>query len=302
MNISRGQSLKDALKTTHELPPMYRLALETWIHDGETPAAFMGLVMQQRVSDEMGRDVRFALTQPLILAAIGFLGFVYLCVFTAPKLAALYTQMWKPPAAFVSLLMVANETLPVWGTAVPIVLFAIWLWLRLRGPSLGRKGLPGNQSYRQSLQKSYYADQIAHLLKNDYSLSQALTMIGPWDTAPQASSETMQNVVAASGSPRDALHQDASDPTVGAAMPAMPPLVSWAISQAESRRSQITALQIAANIYRTIATRYEVLWRTWFPAVTGAVFGGAIVLLYGLSVFLPVIEFLKELTIPEVIE
>jgi type II secretory pathway component PulF len=74
-----------------------------------------------------------------------------------------------------------------------------------------------------------------------------------------------------------------------------PPFLRWAIWHSETSIGRGHALQIAARMYRESADRRAERLQTLAPVVTVVLVGGSVVLLYGLTLFVPVVEMLRAL-------
>jgi type II secretory pathway component PulF len=79
---------------------------------------------------------------------------------------------------------------------------------------------------------------------------------------------------------------------------AFPPFLRWALSQSEATVGRSDALGIAAEIYQRSAQRRAARLRLLIPAVTCVVVGGGVTLLYGLALFVPVVDMLQTIASP----
>jgi type II secretory pathway component PulF len=79
---------------------------------------------------------------------------------------------------------------------------------------------------------------------------------------------------------------------------AFPPFLRWAISQSDATVGRSDALQMAAEIYEQSAQRRAARLRLLIPAVTCVVVGGGVTLLYGLALFVPVVDMLQTIASP----
>jgi hypothetical protein len=74
-----------------------------------------------------------------------------------------------------------------------------------------------------------------------------------------------------------------------------PPLLRWAIGHSDEPAARAHALEIAARIYRQTAERRTERLRTLAPMVALVTLGGTLTLLYGLALFVPLVELLLTL-------
>jgi type II secretory pathway component PulF len=77
-----------------------------------------------------------------------------------------------------------------------------------------------------------------------------------------------------------------------------PALLQWALSDAVPLAERPAALALAANSFRQVVERRAIWLRRWAPLVACVVLAGGATLLYGLAVFVPVIDLLATLAKP----
>ena len=75
-------------------------------------------------------------------------------------------------------------------------------------------------------------------------------------------------------------------------------MLHWALGDEVINEDKANALRFSARAYRELAQSRAVQWWAWFPTVFGALLGGGIVLMFGLSLFAPMIELLIAITQP----
>jgi hypothetical protein len=73
------------------------------------------------------------------------------------------------------------------------------------------------------------------------------------------------------------------------------PLVHWAVHTNESDIDHEHALRLASRLFCRSSRIRTDRWGAWFPAVTGSVVGGLLVLAFALSLFGPLAELLHSL-------
>jgi type IV pilus assembly protein PilC len=74
-----------------------------------------------------------------------------------------------------------------------------------------------------------------------------------------------------------------------------PPLLRWAVWHSDEPAVRAHALEIAARIYRQTAERRTERLRTLAPLVAVVTLGGTFTLLYGLALFVPLVELLHTM-------
>ncbi len=78
----------------------------------------------------------------------------------------------------------------------------------------------------------------------------------------------------------------------------LPSLLRWAVSGDLGGEPMPKALRFVAQTYRQKAHRQEAIWRFVAPTICGVLLGGTFVLGYSLSLFLPVVQLLKDISLP----
>ncbi len=99
----------------------------------------------------------------------------------------------------------------------------------------------------------------------------------------------------------DAAERLAADkplPTRSTPSRADPALLEWAMSDAVPPAERPAALTLAANSFRQVVERRAIWLRRWTPLVACVVLAGGATLLYGLAVFVPVIDLMATLAKP----
>jgi len=269
MGVARGRTVRQFLESDHELPPQYRVSLSTWLYCDKSPDALSVLSECAREHCEIERVINFALVQPLILLGLVYLGCLYLLFGVMPKLDAIYMQIGSKPGMAMQFLIVAKRYVWVWGIAVPVVVgIGLTIW-NLRSAGIRFRWFPGRKRVSEAIQKANCASSLGHLLAHDFSTERAVSAVGSFTC-----------------NTRDATHA------------AMPPLLSWALGDEVNSANRADALQFSARAYRELArSGSSKLW-AWFPAVVGALVGGVLVFVFGLSLFVPMIELLTTLIRP----
>jgi type II secretory pathway component PulF len=111
------------------------------------------------------------------------------------------------------------------------------------------------------------AQQLATLLESGCSLEESLALVGAGGDRPDDTE-------------------------------AFPPLLRWAVREDLGGEPMPRVLRFVAQTYRQTAERQQTIWRVVAPTICGVVLGGMFVLGYGLSLFLPVIQLLRDVSLP----
>ena len=275
--VARGNTVRQILESDQELPLQYRSALATWLYCDNSPEALAVLSECGEGRREIERVIGFSFVQPLILLGLVFLGFGFLTLSVYPKLHAMNTQIRATPGFGLQMLTIANQTIWYWGIAIPLLVsLGLALWSRKKSSSK-LHWFPGRNGVFEAIQKANYATSFADLLEHGQSVVQAQTLLGTYKS-------------------------DRSDQLVASeytnAKSALPPMLQWALGDDVSSEDKANALRFSASGYRELAQSRTLRGRAWFPVVLGALLGGGIVLIFGLSLFVPMIELLIAITRP----
>ena len=75
-------------------------------------------------------------------------------------------------------------------------------------------------------------------------------------------------------------------------------MLQWALGDEVNSDDKANALRFSARAYHELARSRTLQWQAWFPVVLGALLGGGLVIMFGLSLFVPMIEMLIAITQP----
>lgn len=277
LRTSLGQEIEAAIVDNPDLPSAYQHALRAGLSTGATELTLAGLSCESAAQDELHSASSRALVQPLIVLALAYCGFILLCSLFVPEMSDVYEQLRQEPSQPLRILETCRAAMPIWIPLVPIlVLLALVLWRRNNGqPSWW---IPGARRYLRAVQQAQFAEELARLVSTKMPLAEAAQL--------------------ASGITGDADLIEACSPlTHGGAsrQAALPPLLRWALTENLGEDTLLGVLQFAAQTYRQSAQRMAAVWQTALPILLGSLLGGTIVLLFGLSVFWPYIQMLRDL-------
>jgi len=259
-----GPNLESEIAKESPLAANYQSALEIWLRCDRSPVALDSMTAMAIRNQSSHRTLSLALVQPIVLLVVAYLSLIYISSSTIPKIEAIYQQLEKPPGFGLWVMSWIRSSMPVWIIIIP-TLAAAWIVYRWVKPdSITQSGLfQTNQKYTY-LQNAIDSNQLAELLAYDCSLAESKSLIVP-------------------------VHPSVSTGTS--------PLLSWAISE-KSSPSKVNQLRSVSRTYRFLDQLRVQQYRSWLPALVIGAFGGAIVLAIGLSVFVPVVELLRDLSMP----
>ncbi len=279
-----GQNVLDAITDNPDLPSEYRHALLVGMAADAPELTLAGVARQPEAQNELRTATSRAMIQPLIVFALAYCGFILICAMFVPTLNGIYEQIRQQPSTQVQLLDACRAAMPYWIPLVPILmLIAIIWWHRHQGQP--PRWIPGVSRYLKSVKNALFTEELARLVQ---------TGMPPFKAARLAAGTTGDAVlIKACATLTEGLQNHNSAESTRQV--SLPPLVHWALSGNLEREDLVGVLQFAAQTYRQSAERMAVLWQTALPILLGGLLGGAIVLLYGLSVFWPYVQMMRDL-------
>lgn len=294
--VKRGESLTQALEDDdRDLPPSYRSLVQVGLHEGDLAA---GLDESSEVAEsalESRTRLASGFVYPLVVCALAYVGLLVLCLYFEPSLASLYRDVQLEPSSSLRVLEVLRTSLPYWSVIVPLVLVAIavWLFRSRRRPAVGDATsgllgwLPGMSKSLFQERCARFATMLAELLNDGVPLGQSLKIAGDGcgDTGLRGNAMRLAQAIDAGQLPADD----------SATAEQFPPFMRWAIWHSEEMTGRVRALEIAARMYRETAQRRAARFRTVAPVVLLVFVGGTATLLYGLALFLPMVQLLYGL-------
>ena len=270
MDVARGSTVRQFLDSDQEIPSLYRSSLRTWLYCDHSPEALKALCDDGDSRRNIERILSFSLLQPLILLVLVYFGFLYLLLGLAPKLLSISQQIGSTGGFGLNCLLQARQYMPLWAVLGPVVIALCLLAWHRHKSKWYMSCLPGQRAIFETIRKANYADAVSNLLEHEYAEEQAIASVG-------------------------ALNRGAK---LDVKQAALPPLLRWALGDDVIREDRIESLHFSARGYREIALKRAGQWRSWFPVLVGSLFGGAIVLAFGLSLFGPMVELLIAITRP----
>jgi type II secretory pathway component PulF len=289
---SRGASLEEAINAAGpELPPQYRSLVLIWLRSGDQNAVLDRASELGEALEDSREDGALALVYPITVLALALAGMAAFCLFVLPKLQGFRESMRLSLGQGADVLDHVARFLPVWGVAgaIVVVVAVIYLWRSLRASAPPFKAgwwarLTGQASADSEQRTAAFADWSALLSSAGVPEDEYLLL-----ASKAAADDRLQ---------RAAVVFEGSDGERGTdnherRLQGFPPFLRWALTRTQpTERTQ--ALRVAADVYRDSARRLSDRNRTVVPLVAGAVIGGGAVLVYGLSLFVPLTEILQS--------
>ncbi|MEX2316005.1 MAG: type II secretion system F family protein [Pirellulales bacterium] len=296
--VSRGASLADALEgELPAIPITYRRMAQLGMQSGELSETLDGPHRLAESVDDSRQALRLAFFYPLLVCILAYLGLVAWRLYFVPTLKGMYESMRAKPGWSLHVLQILSDSdaLPYWIAIPPSALLLLIAWqyyARWRAPSIARVGrsmawLPGMSRVIYEERLANFASRLSALIEERTPLEDALRL------ASGASGDS-RLIAGADALAADLKHGPVGDDTDEAAM-AFPPFLRWALWHSEATVGRSEALRMAAEIYQQSAQRRAARLRLLIPLVTCVVVGGGVTLLYGMALFVPVVEMLQSI-------
>jgi type II secretory pathway component PulF len=292
---SQGASLQAALNDEDKsLPPAYRCLMQLSLASGKPVT---GLALSNHLACNVDRAwniSRLALLYPAIVCCFAFLGIIGFCLYFVPVLEQTYAGLDIKTGAGLSVLEWLRGTMPYWATVFPVGLILAVTWVARKSKSSDQQPrervldwIPGISRVVFEEHVANFSETTAKLLDSGAAFPEALRISAETWNNPQLSEAT--RILASAANTNSG---PVSDLEVARRLP---PFLHWALFDSESTTGRVCALQAAAEVYRQIAQRRQERLRIILPLIVAVVVGGAATLLYGLALFVPVIEMLRGL-------
>jgi general secretion pathway protein F len=295
--VKSGESLSDAVEDDEQVvPSSYRSLVQLALRSGDLASALDGSNRVAESVDDSRFAVRSSFIYPLIVCCLAFVGLILFCIYLVPSLAAMYSSLRLRRGSGLRVLQLLRESLPYWMAIPPIVLllYLIRLWQTKRkfgsasGPRAGALSwLPGMKQALFQERCASFSDSLAKLVASEVPIAEALPL------AAHACGDS--RLVGAAESLAAAIEQGQTPMDDSPVAKQFPPFLRWALLHSDATVGRARALQMAAGIYRESAQRRQDKLRIIAPIVVCVLLGGGATLLYGLSLFVPVVQLLRAI-------
>jgi type II secretory pathway component PulF len=284
--VSQGASLSAAIETEDKLlTPSYRSMVQLGLRSEDLAAGLIGSNRLAASAEQSRQTTRLSLIYPFIVCCLAFVGLIGFCLFFVPVLQSTYVSMRLPAGAGLQILQSLRRTLPYWASAVPLTALVIAGWRTRSRPRW--RVLPGTRKAAFDERSATFADAVATLLETGLSYAESLRVAADaWNEASKIEATRLLAAALDQG-------QTISESSLSAA--SFPPFLRWALVGIEPVTGRARALRTAASVYRQSAARRRRRVQAVVPLVIGLALGGTAALLYGLALFVPVIEMLRSL-------
>lgn len=295
-HMQRGQSLAQAVESEGErMPRVYGKVIEAGQRAGRLPAALEALTSFASEVLDLRRRIGLAMLYPIIVIALAYGLFLVFILELARRIRETYDLIGINAPTTLRLLGRIGETAGTWAWIPPVVfvlLLIVWKrsasvrGLQLVGSSAPLRWVPGVGRIMNNLQAANFADLLALMVDHGVPLHEGVML--------SAESIGDKQFVAAATQLSDAARRGDSVGEVNAGR-AIPPYLRWLIAVKELPIDLAAGLRAAGAMYRRRADDQLAYLRLLFPIVTAVVIGGGATFIYALTMFLPLIDTLRDM-------
>jgi general secretion pathway protein F len=295
--VRHGESLTESLEgDEHEMPESYRRLMQLAIRAGDSDAALAGSNRLAESAAESRHVAGTAFFYPLVIFVLATIGLIGFCMFFVPTLDNMYDSLQVVPGRGLRVLNALRTSLPVWTglLAIAVLLVAAWSIRSKLARRSSTHSVPTRLPLLFGLKEAdfqqrcaVFAEATADVLESGMPLEEALQLAGV------ASGAAFLRDAAAALATEVA--QGTFPPDDGPVAQRFPPFLRWALWHADATVGRERALHMAGRIYREAAEHRFERMRTAVPVAVLVILGGGATLLYGLALFVPVVELLRAL-------
>lgn len=296
--MSGGASLSQALEQEGSaVPPAYRAVIEAGLQSGRLPEALESLTGFGRAVLEMRQRISLALLYPAIVSVVAYLMLLLFIWKMVPLLLQTRDAFRLPSQFWLNLLGKLHDTLPTWGPLVPLAVAAVVVvWTLFRSLQAREnwwryartwEWMPGMRAVLRNLHRANFAEMLALLIEHRVPLPRAFPLAADATGARPMLIDAQQIAVS--------LEQGRSLADVLPRTHTFPPLMRWMMSAGERQGTLAAALRHTTDVYRRRA-EYQAEWlKLTLPVLLTVIIGGGAVLIYALSLFLPLSQLLRSM-------
>ena len=298
--LSRGESLADALEGEgRSVPPLYRAVVEAGARSGRLSVALEGMSRYVRGYSEARATIGLALWYPLVVLALAYALFIGLVSLALPRFIHTFESLGMTASAPLRWLNWVGDSVGYWWPVGPILLVVLAIaWVRsgtaarFQSPSWSWLYVfPWMRSMLANYETANFSELLALLLEHQVTLSAALVL----------AAESTGNSRLTRGARRLAEAIDRGEPAAAALATidqrTFLPMLRWVLAAGGAQGSLAGALHNLGGLYRKRAKYQAEKLAVFLPTILLIVIGASATLFYGLALFIPLVNLLKELTV-----
>ncbi len=293
-DLKSGKSLVEALELEPSIPGVYKAVLVAGLQCGRSEEVLEDVCQLTTSLVELKSAVRRGLIYPLIVVGLCLLFMVLIFPVYLQIQVNVYEDLRTPAPAWILKVLSLKTYLVNNLFAIGVLLAALlafWIIFRqlTKRPTLsaGMWWIPGISGLLNYIDLARTTNILALLTKYECPLPGALRLTAQTSESNSRAKRYLQiaNEVEQGVSLQDSLKVNQG----------FPPFLCWLISTGAEGNLLSSSLSQAARFYRSQAATRANLIRVILPAAALVVVGGGVTLLYGLTIFGPMIRLWGEI-------
>jgi type II secretory pathway component PulF len=296
--VSRGEPIEQALELEFDVPKWYRTLALSAIKSGNMETTLRDFTAVAIAADQSQYVSQSAMFYPLIVVTLAYCGIVGFCLFFVPSLQSAYASLRIPAGSGLTILEFLRSTLPFW-IAIPPILLLLLIVRQIRkrryvaisnGALSGILArLSGAARALDHERSACLAESIASFNENGVPLDEAIALASGASRPSAIPNQTNRTTpIGTSDQQAVAGPQNRIQ---------FPPFLRWALFESEPAIVRHRALEMAAGLYRQASIHAMRRARIIAPIILLVTIGGTVTLLYGLALFIPVVQMLKAVAL-----
>jgi type II secretory pathway component PulF len=299
--LARGESLPEALEGEERaIPPLYRAVVQAGVQSGRLPIALEGLAKYVRGYAEARAAIGLALWYPLLVLTLAYALFVAMAYLASEKIVKQADILGLHATSPFHWLAWVGGSMPYWWPVGPILLVVLLIaWVRSGSAARFQAGswswlclFPWMKSMLASYETANFSELLGLLL--DHSVPYPSALILAADATGDArlcrGARQLAEAIARGESAASAL--GAVDRKT------FLPMMRWVLATGQEQGSMVAALRNLADVYRKRAQYQADKLSVFLPTILMIAIGASATLCYGLALFIPLSNMLRELGAP----
>jgi general secretion pathway protein F len=299
--LSRGESLPEALEgEAQAIPPLYRSVVEAGARSGRLSIALEGMARYVRGYSEARAAIGLALWYPVLVLSLAYVLFVGLVSIAVPRFVEGFGSLGLYVAASLRWLSWIGESASYWWPVGPILL-AMFFFAWVRSGAAARFGarswnwlrlFPWMRSILANYETANFAELLGLLLEHRVPYPSAIVLAAQSTGNPRMTRGARQVAAAVARGESAATALGTIDRGT------FLPMMRWVLATGQEQGSLVTALHNLADVYRKRAQYQSDKLAVFLPTILMIGIGASATIFYGLALFIPLANMLRELTLP----
>ena len=299
--LARGESLPQALDgEDRSIPPLYRAVVEAGAQSGRLPIALEGLARYVRGYADARSAIGLALWYPLLVVSLAYALFLGMLTLVGDKMVPTADLLGLGATSPFHWLAWLYESMPYWWPVGPILLLVLLIaWVRSGSASRFQAGtrswlciFPWMRSILANYETANFSELLGLLLEHRVPYPRAIVLAADstGDARLSRGARQLAEAISRGESAASALGRIDRKTFL--------PMMRWVLATGQEQGSLVAALHNLAGVYRTRARYQADKLSVFLPTILMIAIGASATLAYGLALFIPLSNMLRELAVP----